>query len=171
MNREALVSFYAFHHWAMDRLLAAMETVPEAAIDRPLGGSFGTLGELLRHMLGADTIWLERWHGRSPTSAPEMRSWRGVPDFQREWDGLKAKQRVYLEEVDEAALRQPLGYTNLAGEPSSIPLGDILLHVVNHGTYHRGQIAHMLRQLGERPPSTDYVQFVRERPSASTIAR
>jgi uncharacterized damage-inducible protein DinB len=62
-------------------------------------------------------------------------------------------------EQTEASLAAPLSYRNLKGEPATFPLGQLMLHAVNHSTYHRGQITTLLRQLGAQPVSTDLVLY------------
>ena len=62
-----------------------------------------------------------------------------------------------------AMLEESFTYVNLKGEQSTYRFADILVHVVNHGTYHRGQLGHLLRDLGLTPPSTDYLIFRRDK--------
>lgn len=168
MDLQTITRLYAYHHWAADRLFGALAALSQEDLDRALGGSFGSVGDLVRHVLGADTIWLRRWRGESPAALTEASTWRTPADFARVWDGLKEGQRRFLAEQTDASLARDLDYTTLNGTPYRTPLGDVLLHVVNHGTYHRGQLAHMLRQLEQRPPSTDYVLYLRES-SASVL--
>jgi uncharacterized damage-inducible protein DinB len=62
--------------------------------------------------------------------------------------------------VPAERLVQPLTYVNFAGQTLSYPLAETLVHVANHGTYHRGQVATLLRQLGHSPIATDYVRYL-----------
>ncbi|HEX9485216.1 MAG TPA: DinB family protein, partial [Gemmatimonadaceae bacterium] len=79
------------------------------------------------------------------------------------WDDIKAGQQRFMTALSAAELTRPFTYTSLRGGTYTYPLGDVLQHVVNHGTYHRGQIAHFLRQQGETPPSTDYLLYLDEK--------
>jgi uncharacterized damage-inducible protein DinB len=66
-----------------------------------------------------------------------------------------------LDDCDDA-LDAPVAYTNSSGTAFETPLQDIVLHVVNHGTHHRAQIALLLREAGIAPPATDYIFFRRD---------
>ena len=76
------------------------------------------------------------------------------------WAELAADQREFVNRVTAADLGRRISYINDAGERWTYTLADMLRHVVNHGTYHRGQVATMLRRLGVAPPNTDYLTYV-----------
>lgn len=157
----------AYHHWATDRLLDVLSELPAEALERPLGGSFGTPRGLLAHMIGAELLWLERWRGRSPRTWPEVAA-ADFAGFRREWEAVKAAEREVLATTAPDALAAArIAYVNLQGQPFAYPLADVLLHLANHGTYHRGQLAHMLRDLGRVPPMTDYLFYLDELAAAS----
>jgi uncharacterized damage-inducible protein DinB len=162
-DRDDVLELFDYHHWAANRLFDAVAALSSAQLDRSWGGSFGSGRALLRHVVGADRLWVERWQGRSLKGLPEYpASWSGR-DFLNEWKKVAADEREYLGALTRDMLLGELTYTNLKGERVTFRLPEILAHVVNHGTYHRGQIAHLLRDLGLAAPSTDYIVFVTER--------
>ena len=70
--------------------------------------------------------------------------------------------RAFVEELGEAGITSVLPFTMLTGQPASSPFWQMLQHIVNHGSYHRGQVTNMLRQLGAQPPkSLDMIAFYR----------
>jgi uncharacterized damage-inducible protein DinB len=152
--------WYAYNDWANARLLGAAVTLRDGAAHRDLGGSFGTVFATLVHMLGAEWVWIERFHGRSPRELLAQAEWRTVHDLAAPWAAVAARQRALLDGLAEDALAAPLTYTNFAGVSATYALGDVLRHAVNHSTYHRGQVAAMLRMLGSPAPSTDFVRFL-----------
>ena len=160
MEHAALTQLLAYHHWATDRLLDAVRALPAEALAQPLGGSFGTGRGLLGHLLGAEQLWVERWQGRSPASMPDVTGCETAEQFALAWEATREAQRRVLRGRSDATLAAPLTYTNLRGETNTYPFSAVVLHLVNHGTYHRGQLAHLLRQLGQVPPSTDYLLFL-----------
>ena len=167
MNHADAERLMAYHHWANDCLLDVVAALPAEALERPLGGSFGSLRGLLKHMIGAELLWLERWRGRSPTAWPEVAGADG-DGFRQEWKVVKAGEREMLAATPPDALAAArVSYVNLQGQPFTYPLRDVLRHLANHGTYHRGQLAHMLRELGSRAPMTDYLFYLDELASAS----
>lgn len=166
LDRDHILRLYDFHHWATDRVLDALVPVSVELLDRVWGGSFGTGRALLRHVVGVEWLWLERWNGRSPKALPDPPPTNSGRDFRADWERVKREQREFLDELGGDRLALPLAYVNLKGERWTYVLGDVLAHVVNHGTYHRGQLTHLLRDLGLSAPSTDFLLFVEERRTA-----
>lgn len=163
MERDDVLRLFDYHHWAADRLFDAMEAISAEQLDRPWGGSFGTGRALLRHVVGAERVWVERWNGFSLKAIPDLPKNYSGRDFRAEWEKVKRDQRRFLDELSRDQLFTDLSYVNLKGEKWTYPFADILQHVVNHGTYHRGQLVHLLRDLGLPAPSTDYLLFVEAR--------
>lgn len=163
LDRDQVLDLYGFHHWATGKTLAAFEGVTAAQLDQPWGGSFATGRGLLRHILGAEWLWCQRWNGASPKRVPELSPHLDGSGFAAEWRDVRAAQQAFIDELSQAMLETDLTYTNLKGERWTYSLSDILLHVVNHGTYHRGQLTHLLRDLGCAAPSTDYLLFMEDK--------
>jgi uncharacterized damage-inducible protein DinB len=76
------------------------------------------------------------------------------------WSMVENRQRVFVEGLTDARMPEIVTYVNVKGETWSYPLHEMLVHVVNHSTYHRGQVATMLRQLGKTPRSSDYLAYL-----------
>jgi uncharacterized damage-inducible protein DinB len=152
---------YAYTRWANARVVEACAALPAGDLSRPLGGSFPTVLGTLAHIAAADWVWLERWHGRSPSGAPaelDDSSLEGVRGF---WDQVQDRREAWLAGLDEPALARVVAYRNTKGDAFEGRLGDLLAHVVNHSTYHRGQVVVYLRQLGRDAPATDLVLWQR----------
>ncbi|MEZ4417625.1 MAG: DinB family protein [Gemmatimonadota bacterium] len=163
---DEIRELYAYNRWANERILAAVVQLDEAALGRDLGGSFGSVRDTLAHMLAAEWIWLERWTGRSPRSLDTGWDLSGLADIQTRFAEVEERRERFLQQLDDEALHAELDYQNTRGEPFRSALWRLLRHVVNHGTYHRGQVVHQLRQLGEPGVSTDMVLFDRTRTGA-----
>jgi uncharacterized damage-inducible protein DinB len=78
----------------------------------------------------------------------------------RKWREVEAGQDAYIATLTQERLAEPLSYLGFTGESFTRQLGDALLHLANHGTYHRGQVATLLRQLGRKATPTDYLRFI-----------
>ena len=158
---ETLRELYDFNYWARDRQLEACAALTEEQFLRPMGNSFSSIRDTLAHLLYAEWVWQERWHGRSPTQADAEKVAAGkfpsLAAIRTGWRPVESNVRAYLAGLNEEALNQPLAYTNLKGEQYSYPLGQALFHLVNHQTYHRGQVTALLRQLGAKAPQIDYL--------------
>jgi uncharacterized damage-inducible protein DinB len=152
---------FEYNYWARDRQLQACEGLTEEQLLRPMGNSFPSLRNTLAHLLGAEWVWHERWRGRSPTAqdardfAPE--AFPTLAAIRGRWREVERGVRDYLAGLTEDALSRPLTYRNLEGETWTYPLWQTLIHVVNHQTYHRGQVTTLLVQLGAQPVPIDYL--------------
>jgi len=160
MDLRDVRQLYAFSDWATDRLLhTAAELSPEQW-ERELGSSFPSLRATFVHLIGSEHVWLRRWLGQSPAGRPTWTENATPASLRAVLDGLRAERARFLDGLAEEDLSRGIEFTMLSGQPGSGRLGDLLLHVVNHATYHRGQIAAMLRQVGAAPPSTDYYVYL-----------
>ena len=160
VDREFVKQLYAFHHWATDRVLDALADASAAQLDKKWGGSFGTGRALLRHVIGVERLWCDRWNGHFAKALPDYPAQHAGRDFGAEWEKIKPDQHRFVSAVTNDRLAADFSYMNVKGEPWTYTLSEILVHVANHGTYHRGQLTHLLRDLGMSAPSTDYLDFV-----------
>ena len=159
---------FAYHYWARDRVLGAVAALTQEQYVQHLGGSFGSVRDTLNHVYGAEVLWLKRWHGESPAGFASS-----MPDtlsaLQDAWRSQEASMRTFVHDLTEADLRRVIAYRNLAGVPGESALWEMLAHVVNHATYHRGQVTTLLRLLEvAAPPSTDLIAYYRERARETT---
>jgi len=159
---EDLRRLFAYNRWATARLLDAAEELPVEDLTRDLQSSFPNVLATLVHGLGAEWVWLERWLGRSPSSFPDATGLDSVAAVRARWEALWTEQQDFLASLGEADVSRHVSYRLMNGEPDARALDDLMRHVVNHATYHRGQTVTMLRQLGRTPPSTDYIRWLRE---------
>jgi uncharacterized damage-inducible protein DinB len=157
-----LRELYDYNRWANARIIAACTAVPDEVMARDMGSSFPSVLATLAHILSAEWIWLERWNGRSPAGVPADWDLSGLAAIRAIWAGVEAGQAAFLRDLDEQRLRTHVDYRNTRGEAHAAPLWQLMRHVVNHSTYHRGQIVTLLRQLGFPAVATDMVLYHRE---------
>ncbi len=162
MDREWIQSLYAYHRWANGRVLTAAAPLTPAQFTQDLGSSYPSVRDTLTHLLSADWIWLMRWRGTSPKEMLSPSAFPSVPALGERWAEVANEQSAFVSSLTAEELRRPLAYVNTTGERWQYPLWQTLLHVVNHGTYHRGQVTTMLRQLGAEPVATDLLVFYDE---------
>ncbi len=163
MNLQDVFTLYEYNRWANGRTLEAAEKLDPEAFVRDLRNSFSSVRDTLAHILGAEWIWLCRWQGESPKKPLAAAEFPTVSRLRERFSAVDHERGVFLAGLTEARLPQALTYKDLAGNPYRLPLVAVLQHVVNHGTYHRGQITTMLRQLGAAPVATDMSRFFLER--------
>lgn len=166
MNLSDIRSLFNYTEWANDLVMNAAGALPDESLRRDVGISHKSIFETLLHMAGAEWIWLERWHGRSPAKAEAWLQWTpdSCPDLvalKSRWTNLIDQRGRYILELDDTNLIAELSFKLLSGDPSSMRLVDQMQHVANHATLHRGQIVGMIRQLGIDPPATDLIFYLR----------
>lgn len=122
-----------------------------------MGSSFSSVRDTLAHLVGGEWLWLERWNGRSPRAMLDAEEFPTVASIEQRWRVVETSVREYLARVPEADLVKPLTYINLSGEKWTYPLWRTLFHLINHQTYHRGQVTTLLRQLGAKPAQIDFL--------------
>jgi uncharacterized damage-inducible protein DinB len=155
--RDDLVSLYAYNTWANARVLDALRSLPEADYVKEQGGGWPSLRSAFVHLAGATDAWAERFSGRDATRLATVEELPGLDDAARVLLAAEEKHRRHLEAFTPERLSGPFTWKNLKGEEKTAPFWVVVRHVVNHQTYHRGQIASMIRRLGHDPKSTDMV--------------
>jgi uncharacterized damage-inducible protein DinB len=170
MNVEDFRLLYDYNVWANDRTLECCAALSDEQFLRDLGSSFRSVRDTLVHIYGAEWIWLERWHGRSPSGLPDGTDCKNLDSARRLLQEADRGLVDYVASLTNDDLQRVHNYKTTAGGPQAQPGWQMLQHVANHSTYHRGQIATMLRQLGTKAVSTDLIAFYRERAAAQASA-
>jgi len=163
MSPDDTRTLLEYHYWARDRMLDAVDLLPPDQFTRNMGNSFRSIRDTIAHTYSAEWIWYSRWQGQSPTAhlAPEL--FPDSPTIRTAWLDHEQMMRAFFGRLDGVGLAQAISYKSLAGQPATSVLWHMLQHVVNHATYHRGQVTTMLRQLDAAPPkSMDLIAFYRE---------
>ena len=164
MNIQELRTLVDYHYWARDRLLDAVERISPEQFNQNLGNSFPSIRETLVHLYGAEQIWCARWEGEPPRSMPNPAEFPDLASIRGAWVEQERKIRAVLERIGEKGVEGAIEYRMLNGQSQAQPFWQMLQHLVNHGSYHRGQVTTMLRQLQQKPPaSMDLITFYRER--------
>jgi uncharacterized damage-inducible protein DinB len=164
VDLQQLRTLVDYHYWARDRLLAAVESLTVEQFVQNMGNSFSSVRDTLVHLLSAETIWLKRWHGQTPQGMLPPDSFPDLASIRVAWTKHESQMRAFMQGLDTDGVNRVIEYRSLAGEPFASVFSHMLQHVVNHASYHRGQVTTMLRQLGVPPPKTmDLINFYRER--------
>jgi len=162
MTLTDLQTLVDYHYWARDRLLDAIEPLNAEQWRRDLGSSFKSIHETVAHIYAAEWAWHQRWQGNSPTALFPAEKLPDVASVRGAWSELEAKVRGFLAGLGEDGIARVFEYRLLNGSEGSSPFWQMLQHVVNHASYHRGQVTTMLRQLGAQPgKSMDLIAYYR----------
>jgi uncharacterized damage-inducible protein DinB len=168
MSPEEMHQLFDYNAWANRRALdAAAKLSPDQFVQR-IESSFPSVRDTLAHICGAEWIWLERFHGRSPSGLPLAAEFTDVSSLRQRWLEHEEPLLNFVRGLTQADLDREFEYKTLKFGVYRNPLWQSMLHVINHGTYHRGQVTTMLRQLGAQPILTDLMHFYRERELATS---
>lgn len=147
--------------WASRRLLEAASTLPPPELTRDFKTSDHSVLGTLVHTFAGDRVWYRRVRGIPYTSFIDDDD-RSLEALIPRWKEVHlAWQQLIAEETDESVERK-ISYRDLKGNPYETPLWQIVLHVVNHATHHRGQVSGFLRAMGHTPPPLDLIFYYRE---------
>ena len=164
MDLKSILFLYQYNCWANSRILEVASVLTPEQFSEDLGISHRSIQGTLAHILGAEWIWLKRCEGTSPRSLPAVQDFPSVKALTAGRLELEKDYNRYLENLTDRSLDKVIRYTNIKGEEWAYPLGQILQHVWNHSTYHRGQVTSSLRQLGVSAVETDLLVFVDQSP-------
>lgn len=153
----SLSKLLRFNAWANRTVAEQIQNCPQELFDKQIGGSFGSLKSLLIHVLEADYLWLNRWKGIPRAEIPAWKT-DTAADVIKLWLPMH-EEMAQLAEKFENTPQAPIHFITKKGAPYTLPFDDIAIHVTNHATYHRGQLTHMMRELGLNAVSTDYFLY------------
>lgn len=150
--KDQLVDLFAYDHWANGRWLGRLRAIGDVA---------PRTRALMAHIPATKRVWIARLR----EEASDVSIWPSL-----DWDAcarlLEATRndyRAFLEACSADELKASASYRNSKGVAFQTPVHEVLMHVVTHGHYHRGQIAQAVRRQGAEPINTDYITYSRER--------
>ena len=163
MNLAYLQTLLDYHYWARDITLDAVTELPHEKFLQPVESSFKSLRDTVAHIYAADLVWYKRWMGTSTSLIP-YDQFPDATSIRTAWKDLETDVRQFVDNLGEECVHRVWDYKLLSGAPDTAPFWQMLVHVVNHAAYHRGQVTTLLRQLGAPPPKpTDMIAFFRTR--------
>jgi len=151
VNQQDLRTLVDYHYWARDRMFDALEPLTGEQLTRDMGNSFKSIHQTVVHVYAAEWAWYERWHGVSPTALLSSEQFPDLASIRRAWSEHEVKMRAYVDGLGDEGASRVIEYKLLSGHGGSSPVWQMLQHVVNHASYHRGQVTTMIRQLGGQP--------------------
>lgn len=146
--------------WASRRLIDAAARLAPEERERDFGTADGSILNTLAHLFASERVWLARLQQAAPAEFVTDAD-RRFDVLENEWPRLHQRWKEWASELTDGSCQRPVTYTDLKGNQYTQPLWQPLLHVVNHGTHHRGQVSGFLRALGYTPPPLDLIFFYR----------
>lgn len=163
MNLPVLLKNYCrYNCWANEQIINWLFEKPGELLEQPIASSFSSLRLTLLHIWDAELIWMNRLRGIPATSFPSD-TFSGTLEILKK--SLLANSETLADFVSnrpDEFFQQQISYQNTKGKQFTTPNSEVLLHCIQHSTYHRGQLVTMARSLGlTDPPQTDYIAYVR----------
>jgi uncharacterized damage-inducible protein DinB len=171
MNRDDIQLLYEYDRWANNRALHAASTLTPEQFTRDLGGAFHSLRDTLVHIVAGEWAWLEYWNEPRPDDAFHAdldariadlfnpNAFPSVSAVQSKWAEVEKRQIELVNRTTNESLERMIPFRT-----SRVRLGHLMQHLANHSTYHRGQVALMMRQLNAVPLATNLHEFLLEAP-------
>lgn len=160
---------FTYNDWARERLVEAISSCNDEALDRPFEMGEGTLRKTVHHLWGAEVVWLARWMGtRSPLESDEAETGEGVTiaDLAGRFLDMAAQREAWLQTQDAETLAGTFTYSRPfwmeEGPDLELPLGVSVLHLLDHFPHHAAQAVNMLKQVGAKLPTVDYILMRRD---------
>ncbi len=144
--------------WASQRLMDAAAKLTPEELTRDFKTADKSVLDTLVHIYAADRIWLARVQGETRATFIDPED-RDLGLLQAEWPALLQRWKLWLRDFNDADVLQPVSFKNTKGHAYTQPRWQIILHVVNHGTHHRGQVSGFLRAMGRTPAPLDLMHY------------
>ena len=160
--KQLLISYANYDYWANEQMLGVVLGLTKAEQQQQIQSSFPSIHKTCSHMWDAYRIWWQRLQKESNIMGPTVNADHPIETVV---ENILKYNKQWIDWVTNASIAEldsVLDFKTMKGDTFSQPMRDILLHLSNHGTYHRGQLVTMLRQVGvEKIPQTDYILYSR----------
>ena len=153
MTAADLQRHIRYNNWASQLLMKAIRDLPSGELERPTGISHHSILGTMAHLQFADWIWYTRVAESMAKPADTLDVLEG------EWPALQQRWQTFCDRLSDADLARRIAYRSIRGYDGVATVEQVVLHLVNHGTLHRGQVMGMIRQLGITPPGTDLLHY------------
>ncbi len=159
MNTDLAQEILTYNTWANQRFMDIVSRLDTSLFTRTVGGSYPSIQSTLTHMVWVEWVWLERWQGHSPKELWTPEEFPSAARIASRFSDIQANQRVFAQSLTADQLQRVIRYTNRKGETWEYALWRMIYHLVNHSSYHRGQVTNMLRILNVQPVPTDFLDW------------
>jgi len=168
MTPQEIRQLLDYNDWANQRSLQGVAQLSGEQFVKPLCSSFSSVRDTLVHICSAEWVWLERCQDHSPSAFPDLSQIQTISTLREHWTPQAGRLLAFVQSLTQSDLDRVMEYKTFNFGVYKNPLWQSLQHLANHGTYHRGQVTTMLRQLDAKPVLTDLMHFYRERSSAAS---
>ncbi len=162
--KQLLLQYAAYNCWASNKLFDCINNLSDDQVNREITSSFSSIYKTVLHMLDAENIWWQRIKLAEHIDVPSENFKGSIGELTRVLAAQSKQWEEWIANATENQLTHVFAYQNSKKEQFKQPVHEVILHLFNHGTYHRGQLVTILRQLGiDKIPPTDFIVFCRKK--------
>lgn len=162
MTQQDCRTLAAYNAWATNRIFEVLGTLSAEETTRDMKASHRSIHGTLIHLVGAEKMWLSRMLGTPDRAMIKPEEFPTIADLKAEWERTGFATAKFVGTLSDKKLLETFTYPTSTGEQFTYRYGEALQHVVNHSTFHRGQVVALVRQMGHTPPDTGLTRFIRE---------
>ncbi|UEG48488.1 DinB family protein [Ferruginibacter lapsinanis] len=160
--KELLSKYASYNAWANKKIFDRAGLLTEEQVRQEIASSFPSIYKTALHLLDAESIWWQRIKLTELVVVPSQHFTGSFSDLVVELNEQSGKWESWVKAASDNQIQHVFAYQNSKKEQFKQPVNEVLLHIFNHGTYHRGQIVTMFRQLGiDNIPQTDFAFYMR----------
>jgi uncharacterized damage-inducible protein DinB len=157
--KDHLFALYDYMYWANRRYFDVAKGLTEDQLHRMQGHSWGDVHAMFVHMMSSEWVWLQRWQGISPKGHFNKDDYPTLASVEKRSSELEAEMRAFIQSQTDQSLQSVITYTNFQGETFKVPLWQMLMHITNHETHHRGELAAMYALMDVPHPEEELIQY------------
>jgi uncharacterized damage-inducible protein DinB len=161
MTLTEIKTLHAYNSWADNQVFELLSPMPEEQYLKDMNSSHGGIHGTMIHLVGAEKVWLERFHGRPQPFLTENPP-KSLAELKLVWEKVGYDTAKWIASMNDRKLGETFTMTTTTGTTYTHVFWQAFQHLVNHSSYHRGQVVTLMRQLGAKPPATDLIRFYRE---------
>lgn len=157
ISLSTIIELFDYNYWARDRQFQICAGLTDEQFQRPMGSSFTSIRDTMVHMFAVEWLWLERWRGKSPQYLLETDKYPILSTIEERWYIVEREMKEYLAGLKDEVIEQPITCISSRGQKWTFTLWRMILHLISHQSYHRGQVTTLLRQLDVQPSKVDFL--------------
>jgi uncharacterized damage-inducible protein DinB len=162
MTHKEITDLFGYNLWANNRLFEAVAQLPTNQYLQDLKSSHGGIHGTLTHIVAAQKIWISRWKGTPEETLLHGKDVGSLLDLIALWEQVSSDTAEFLGSLTDDRLQEQMTITTTTGKQFIHTYQQMMQHLVNHSSTHRGQVSAMIRQLGSRPPAIDLIAYYRQ---------
>jgi uncharacterized damage-inducible protein DinB len=162
MNAKEMTELFDYNLWANTRLFEAATQLSTEQYLQDCKSSHGGIHGTLTHIVGAQQLWVSRWRRTPEETLLQGKDVATLLDLIAIWERVSSDTAEFLASMTDQKVREEFTITNTQGKQFVNTFQEMMLHLINHSSMHRGQVNAMIRQFGIRPPQIDLITYYRQ---------